>query len=110
MNTPGPYAALLLAAAAYRTWRLLAEDDILDRPRRHLLRLGNWRQQGDTVPAGYRKAWGDFIGCAWCLGLWVTLAWWGAWQLTEHWTLVIAAPFAISTVVGVTRGKLDPPQ
>jgi hypothetical protein len=110
VSVPDWWATLLLALASYRAWRLLAEDDILDVPRRYLLRLGDWRKQGDPVPAGYRAAAGSFLQCAWCSGFWVALAWWAAWQITEKWTLVFAAPFAISALVGFSRARLDPPE
>ncbi|MDH4038824.1 MAG: DUF1360 domain-containing protein [Candidatus Krumholzibacteria bacterium] len=106
MSVPGWWAVILLTLAAYRTWRAAALDDILDVPRRYLLRLGDWRQEGDAVPDTYRAAWGKFLGCAWCSGFWVALAWWAAWQATEKWTLIIAAPFAVGTLVGLLH-RLD---
>lgn len=94
MNVPGWYALLLLALSAFRTWRLLAEDTILDRPRAALVR---------PLPKGE-----EFILCPWCAGFWVSLAWWAAWQAWPHGTLVVAVPFAISAVVGVVAANLDP--
>jgi hypothetical protein len=108
-DTPDWWQTLLLAAAAYRTWRLLAEDDIFDWPRRRLLRLGDWREEGDPVPGDYRRRFGEFVACPWCLGFWVAAAWWVAWLATDDWTAMLATPFAISAAVGVTRGRLDPP-
>jgi len=102
VSVPGWYALLLLALAAFRTWRLLAEDDILDRPRRYVTRLGReWQEEGDTIPADYRMALGKFIGCSWCLGLWVALAWWGAWQVWAFGTEVTAVPLALSALLAL---------
>lgn len=96
--------------AAYRTWRLIAEDDILNRPRRWLLRLGSeWEKEGDRVPEGFRQKWATFLTCVWCMGAWCSLAWWAVWQIEEHGTLVVATPFAISAGVGFLRRSLDPP-
>lgn len=105
---PGWYTLLLLALAAYRVFRLVGDDTILDAPRRRLLRLGAWREEGDPVPSGYRRRAGEFLKCPWCLGAWCTLAWWGAWLLWPHGTLVAAAPFAISTIVGAVGSVLKP--
>ena len=94
------WTLLLLALAAYRIFRLLGHDIVLDRPRAKLLRLGNW-QEGQRTPPGYRSGLAEFIICPWCLGFWVTIAWWGAWKLWPHATLWLAFPFAISTLVGL---------
>lgn len=111
MNVPDWWAFLLLALAAYRVWRLLAEDAILDRPRRKLTRLGSaWQKEGDPVPEGYRAEWAKFLLCPWCLGFWVSLAWWAAWQASEKWALVACTPFALSAAVGMIRVNLDPPE
>lgn len=107
---PEPYELILLALAAYRTWRLLAEDTLLDWPRRKILRLGNWRQEGDPYPQGYRETLGDFVGCPACLGFWVSLAWFVSWVLFPCQTLVVAAVAAISSLVIFQRQKLDPPE
>jgi hypothetical protein len=110
VTVPGVWETVLLSLAAYRSWRLLAEDTVLDVPRRKLLRLGGWRQEGDTVPAGYREWWGEMVGCAWCLGAWLSVGWWLVFQVSEHWALVAAVPFAVSATVGLIRTRLDPPE
>lgn len=111
MNVPDWWVFLLLALGAYRIWRLLADDTILEKPRRWLVRLGpDWRDDGDKVPDNYREYLALFIMCPWCLGFWVSIAVWGAWQIWPHGTEVAMVPLAISTIVGVTRGKLDPPE
>lgn len=100
MNIPNWYELLLLGAAAWRIFQLISDDDILDRPRRYLLRLGNeWEKEGDPVPSNYRVSTGIFITCPYCAGFWIALAWWGAWQIWPHATLVIAVPFVISAGV-----------
>lgn len=80
---PGWWPFVLLALAAWRTWRLLAEDVILDLPRAELL----GRAPDKLV---------DMWLCPWCLGWWVTLAWWGAWLAWPHATLIAATPFALN--------------
>ncbi len=98
---------LLLALAAYRVFRLLGHDTVLDGPRARLLRLGNW-QEGKPVPPGYRAKLGEFIVCPACLGFWVTLAWWVCWLAWPHATLWAAFPFAASTVVVLVAKLGDP--
>ncbi len=90
---PTWYGTILLALAAYRVWRILAEDTILDRPR------DRW------FPEGAKRT--EFIGCPWCLGAWVAIAWTILWWWQPHWTLVVAFPFALSTVVGGLAMLLD---
>lgn len=102
MNIPTWWAALLLVGAAYRVWKLLAEDAILDRPRRWLLRLGDWHEDdGGDPPDEYRYTLGDFIGCPWCFGFWIVLATWGLWLAFPYETVLLAVPFAMSAAVGL---------
>lgn len=80
---------VLLALAALRCWWLLAEDTILNRPRDWLL---------GRSPALVE----DFVRCPFCLGAWIAVAWWASWNwASEHWTVVVAVPFALSFAVGV---------
>ena len=96
MSIPDWYEAALLALAAWRIFQLIAFDSILDGPRRYVTRLGKqWEKEGDAVPKEYREKWGLFLTCPYCLGFWITLAWWGAWQIWPHGTLVAAALFAL---------------
>ena len=97
-DVPGPYVAILLAVASYRLWRLIAEDDIFDRPRRWILNLGYW-QEGEPAPDGYREKLAELITCPWCLGFWIALGWWGAWLWLEAWAVFAAVPWALSAGV-----------
>jgi hypothetical protein len=99
MNVPDWWTLLLLGLASYRIYRLIAMDTLLDIPRAWLVGLRGWRE-GQPIPRGYRNRLANFLVCPWCLGFWVALASWGAWQLWPHAALVVAAPFAISAVVG----------
>jgi hypothetical protein len=110
VSIPGWWEFTLLGLAAFRTWRLVAEDDITETPRRWFLRLPRTWKEGQAVPKRYREKWALFLVCPWCAGFWISLAWWGVWQAWEHGTLVVATPFAISSVVGLVRGNLDPPE
>jgi hypothetical protein len=96
MEIPNWYEAALLALASWRIFQLLALDSILDQPRRYVTRLGKeWEKEGDALPKEYREKWALFINCPYCLGFWITVVWWVAWQIWPHATLVVAAPFAI---------------
>lgn len=83
----------MLAGAAYRLWRLAAEDSITDRPRDALV---------DATPG-----WVDeLVACPWCLGWWISAAGWASYQRAPEATVALAAPFAISTAVGVLAHAL----
>ena len=86
MNVPNWYEAALLALAAWRIFQLVSEDDILTRPRVWALK----RLKGKMD---------EFIECPYCAGLWVTAAWWVAWQIWPHGTLVAASLFAIHALM-----------
>jgi hypothetical protein len=97
MKIPQWWDLLLLGAASWRSFQLIAFDDLLDRPRRWVLRLGDWDPEYDNqgnqtrdLPDDYRLHWAQFITCPYCAGAWIALAWWGAFQITPHWTLVFA--------------------
>lgn len=108
----------LLALCAYRVWRLIAEDEILERPRRFVLRLGDeWAEDGDPVPDGYREKWALFLTCPWCAGAWISglvyLAWLWLYGDPDHPSNVltgVAVWFALSATVGIIRRQLDPPE
>jgi Protein of unknown function (DUF1360) len=101
-HVPSWWGAALLALAAYRTWHLAALDTIIEPLRRRAYRL-----DGDGEPAdGYRRSVDDFVGCPWCFGYWVAVAWWAAWLVWPHGALLVATPFALSAVVGLLA-KLD---
>lgn len=107
MSIPDWYELLLLSVAAYRLWRLLALDDVLERPRHLLLRLGSaWEKEGDPVPDDYRSGWATFLTCPWCAGAWLAIGWWVAWEIWPHETLVVSVPFAISALVGALAQAL----
>lgn len=101
-NIPNWWQFFLLAGAAFRVWRLLAADKILNRPREWLVR----RAQHE-IPGKYRKEVDIFLHCPWCLGWWITLAWWGAWLVWPHATVLIAVPFAANAVVALVAQNLD---
>lgn len=105
MSIPDWWQAILLVAAAFRVYRLLAQDTILDGPRSRLLRYHGW-QEGTPLPDGFRIKWGEFLTCPWCSGFWISLSWWGAWQLWPHATVVVAVPLAVSAAVGLVA-QLD---
>jgi hypothetical protein len=108
VTVPSPWIALILVAASYRIWRLLADDIILDRPRNWVVRLPRGWEEGDPIPASYRIELANFITCPWCFGFWITLAVWVIWQIEPHWTTILLVPFALSAAVGITRINLDP--
>lgn len=100
-NIPSWWEFLLLALAAYRVFRLIAEDTILDGPRRRLVRIGDWQEGDDEedLPDEYREKWAAFITCPYCAGFWIAIVWWIAWLIWPHATVLVAVPWAISAAV-----------
>jgi hypothetical protein len=98
MSIPDWYTLLLLALASWRTFKLLSEDTILDRSRAWLLGYSGW-SEGQKLPSTYRVKLGEFVACSFCFGFWISLAWWGAWQIWPHGTTVAAVPLAVSALV-----------
>lgn len=115
---PNWYVFLLLALISFRTWRLIAEDDILQRPRHWLVRLPRDWEDGDEVPEQYRDKLGLFLTCPWCAGAWVSglvylayLETLGEWPSSGHEIAVgFGVWFALSASVGLIRGNLDEPE
>ena len=109
MNIPNWWTALLLAAAAWRCFQLVAFDDLFDKPRRYVTRLPyDWEAGPDSkpnpTPDDYRDGLARWLLCPYCFGFWITLAWWAAWQAWPHGTLVVAAPLLLSAaLVGIHR-------
>lgn len=96
MTIPNWYDLVLLGLAAFRTWKLIGDDTILDRPRKWSMLMA-FRIGGPKA----KDYWETLIECPWCAGFWISLAWWGAWQLWSHGTLVAAGAMAISAIVGL---------
>lgn len=100
MSVPDWYELLLLSVAAWRSWHLLAHDDIFDRPRRHVTRLGSeWTKDGDPTPKDYRLGLASWIECCYCSGAWMAIAWWVAWLIFPTEVMYATVPFALSTGV-----------
>lgn len=113
MTVPGWFELVVISLAAFRTWHLLAEDTILDGPRRWVLRLGDWRpaDKGPDPPApdGYREKLALFISCPWCAGNWILIAWGVAFELWPHGTTVAAslgAAMALVPIVALVASRL----
>lgn len=91
LNVPDWWEAILLALAAWRCFQLLAEDDILERPRAWAVKR-------------LSDKWQDFITCPYCAGFWIAVAWWVAWLIWPYETTVVAVPWALSAgVIGASK-------
>lgn len=101
MRTPDWWQFILIALAVLRLYWLLSSDTVLDKPRSKALRLATDWSTGQPIPSNYRARLGEFLLCSRCLGFWLSLAWWGAWQLWPNGAVVVAVPFALSCVVAL---------
>lgn len=69
-------------------------------------------KQPSSVVEGVRPAYdrptlAHLVHCPFCLGWWVTLACWAAFQVSPHWALVALSPFALAGAVGLVGKDLD---
>lgn len=103
MEIPGWWEFVLMTLGAFRVWRLLGVDTVLDLPRRWVTGLGRDWTPDDPVPPSYRWHLAEWVGCPWCLGFWVALAWWGAWLAYPDWAVGLAVPWALSAAVGIVK-------
>ena len=95
---------LILSLASWRVFRLLAEDTILDKPRRKLLRLGDWQEEDgeQNLPQDYRFEWGIFLTCPYCAGFWLSGIALALYSLIVEWHGVfsfLVVWFALSATV-----------
>jgi len=106
-NVPNWYGLLLLGLGAFRVYRLISSDTILDHARAWILRLPVDWQEGDKIPPGFRAKLAEFLTCPWCLGFWISLVWWAAWLQWPTETVYVSVPLAISTLVVAAATLLD---
>lgn len=100
MNIPSWWQFTLLSLAAFRVFRLISEDTILDRPRAWLLGYSGWKE-GEKLPDSYRVKWGEWITCPWCLGFHLSVILWLLWLWQPTWMVGLCTPFALSAMVGL---------
>ena len=111
--TPSPLTLLVLALAAYRTWRLAAQDTILTALRDRALGFRETgtryladRDRVETLGETRRKLLAEWLLCPWCSGLWVSAGGYGAWLLWPTGCLYGAVPLALSAAVGIIASAL----
>ena len=103
MKIPDWWTFAILALASFRLWRLAAEDEIFQIPRRKLVRLPVEWEEGELVPDGYRIELAKFISCPWCLGLHISVVLWLLWLWQPEWITGLSVPLALSAVVGLVE-------
>jgi hypothetical protein len=103
-----PWAFVLLSLAAFRVVHLIAFDAITERARTWWwLKFpyeGMPHQKATGEVYGHEGTFlGDVITCAWCLGMWVSIAAYGMWEFWPEVTVRLSIFMAISTVIGLLR-------
>ncbi len=119
---PSPWVGLVLALAVFRACRLIGWDDFPP-----VMRARGWvtgqhettsgsanarmgvTGEGVTREIGWRRPLlAHFLGCAYCLGAWLSVAVYAAWLAEPTWTLYGTFPFALSAAVGIIARRGDP--
>lgn len=96
---------VVLALAAHRLFRIIAGDTITKRWRERFLGWGD-DQKRNEWPKNRRKL-AEFVHCPFCLGFWVVVVEWLAFQQWPHGVLLVAWPLALSSIVGLVTERLD---
>lgn len=133
---PDWWQITMLALAAFRVYRLIARDtltepirdaftypddatvDLGERPSEvksqfprpqmeEIGRSGIVVVGEDEQPKSWRVYLSTLVRCPWCAGFYVSAGWWLLWQTWPHWTMVAAAPWAISAIVALLAKNLD---
>ena len=97
-DVPSAWQFALLTLAAFRCIRLIGWDEITDPWRKRMVK-GNRRRNKYAM---------KLLTCAWCIGFWVSLAWWAAWLVFPNGTLIAATPWAIAAATGLIAKRWDP--
>lgn len=102
---PAAIPLLVLALAAFRTYRLVTRDDFPP-----IVRARNWlvgvRFGHGGATSFSRPLLADWLACEWCSGLWWSAAWYAAWAEWPRETLYAAVPAALSAAVGLLQATL----
>lgn len=119
VSAPGWWTVVLLALAAFRTYRLAARDTITEPIRGAVTYPDEEAVTLDHVPVDRIRVVGEvelpkplrvyvstLLRCPWCLGFYSSVGWWLAWSAEPRWTLWIAVPWALSGLLGLAA-KLD---
>jgi len=92
VSIPSVWEFALGALAVFRIYRLIAEDEIAQRPR-------DWA--ADWIEDHLDRDLTVLITCPWCLGTYLTLAAWGFWLLAPTAATFLAAPLAFMAIVAL---------
>jgi hypothetical protein len=99
---PPAYEFVLLALASFRLTRLIAWDTWPPVSRARIWLL--YRPEG-----GLRSdALDELFACPFCLGFWISLAFYLAWLFFPTATLAVSIVLALSAIVGLVAKTLDP--
>lgn len=100
---PSPLVLVVLALAAFRTYRLLAFDIVL-RPLRDLAVGAHYPPR---KPPFFDRAWlANWLVCEWCSGFWWSLGWYAAWLAWPSGSIYAAVPMAVSATVATAQSVL----
>lgn len=114
VSTPSWWTLTLLALAAYRLWRIVAKDTITE-PLRAMIGMADDTAftlseivefSGEKMPKSRLVYLTTLVRCPWCVGFYLSVVVWALWDIEPRWATFLAAPLAISAIVGLVA-KLD---
>ena len=88
---PSALEFVILGLAVYYGFYLVSEATITEWPRDRILTFLE-SEKAET-----------FVTCPWCVSLWLSAAVYGAFLLSEAWTVGIATPFALAAFCGLVH-------
>jgi hypothetical protein len=121
LREPSWWEFVLLGLAAFRVYRLIARDTVTEPIREAIsypdaaaVSLDDSADRIEVVGEGFPslpKSWRVYLStllrCPWCMGFYVSVAWWIFWLVAPHAALWLATPWAIAAVVALLAKNLD---
>ena len=99
---PAALPLVVLALAAWRSWHLAALDSLPPLVWARTRLVGAHPVHGAPLRFD-RPLIEEWLSCPYCSGLWIAVAWYGAWLEWGKGTMYAAVPLALSAAVALIQ-------